>query len=196
MGLFKGFCILADLGGKSPSGRLEDLQMPKGQKPKPSAVKKAEGDRSHVGMKRIVDDLKGIGKPVVPSHLGEVERAMWTFIVRSLPDGILSKADTSMIERFVVAWSNYRKCYEAIKLEGMLIRTKQGRIRHPLLVAQNAAAKEMHATSSELGLSPVARARLSTSVLPPDDPMGWLLPGGSEDEEDQGDGKGKRRLDS
>lgn len=155
--------------------------MPRGQKPKPEAIKKQEGYRGHRTKAEKREDWNGIGKPQVPPHLQADEKRLWVLICASLPDGVLSKADVLMLERCVVAWSRYRRCQKTILKDGELVEVNGVKVRHPLLVTMNMVAKEMHSTASELGLSPVARARISQSSLPEDDPMGWLM-GGSDDE--------------
>lgn len=156
--------------------------MPSGRKPKLSVVKNAEGNRSHAGKDKTGAKVVGIGALVVPSHFKQDERDLWSFVVRSLPKGLLCRADTAVLERFVVAWSRYRKCQEIIDDEGLMIRTPQGAIRHPLLSAVNNLSREMQSAGSELGLSPVAREKLSAATLKDDDPMGWLLDGGDGEE--------------
>jgi P27 family predicted phage terminase small subunit len=155
--------------------------MPSGRKPKLSVVKNAEGNRSHATKDKTGDKIAGIGKLVVPSHLSEVERDLWSFVVRSLPDGLLCRADTAILERFVIAWSRYRECQKQIEDDGLMIKTPQGAIRHPLLPVVNNLSREMTSIGSELGLSPVAREKLSAARLDADDPMGWLLDGGGEE---------------
>lgn len=149
--------------------------MPKGQKPKPSMIKELEGNRSKLGRAHLRPDARGIGVPRPPVYLTADQRALWADIVASLPVGLLSRADEQVLERMVVAWSRYRECQIKITASGLLIQSPQGPIRHPLLVTQARADREMHAAGEVLGLSPAARARLSASESPEDDPMALLL---------------------
>ena len=149
--------------------------MPKGQKPKPKQIKVAEGNRRKVGQASIPDEPRGIGAPRVPAHLTADERRLWADIVGSLPVGLLSRADDFILERMAVATVRYREATRKIAATGILVSSPQGDIRNPLLVVQNIAAKEMHAAGSELGLSPVARARLAAPTAGDDDPMALLL---------------------
>ena len=146
-----------------------------GRKPKLSLVKKIEGDRSHAGKAKNEAKVVAIGKIVMPDRLTDEEVRLWQFVTRSLPKGLLCRADTSILERYVVAWARYRIVDNQIKDEGLTIKTPQGVIRHPLHGLLKDLAREMHACGSELGLSPVARERLSATALREDDPMGWLL---------------------
>lgn len=149
--------------------------MPRGQKPKPAAVKIAEGNRRKVGAARLKPDIVGKGLPQPPAHLKPEERRLWLEVLRSLPKGVLSRADVAVLERFVVAWNRFRQCDKRIKDEGLTISTPQGQIKHPLMASIIALGKEMHMSGSDLGLSPVARARLSQATDTDQDPMGWLM---------------------
>lgn len=146
-----------------------------GRKPKLTVVKQIEGDRSHAGKAALGDKIVPIGKLTMPARLKADEAQLWAFVAASLPKGLLCRADTSILERFVIAWNRYRKCDDEIKVDGLTVKTPQGLIRHPLLGLQKDLAREMHACGAELGLSPVARERLSASSLKEDDPMGWLM---------------------
>lgn len=156
--------------------------MPKGQKPKPKEIKVLEGNRSKVAQAKLdaATEPKGVGSPRLPPDLDEVETAIWRDIVASLPKSLLTRADDSMLERMAVAWARFRAVRKTIKAVGLLVNSASGPIRNPLLVVLNATQKEMHACASELGLSPVARARLTAAGSEDEDPMALLL--GMEDE--------------
>jgi len=154
--------------------------MPKGQKPKPTQIKIAEGNRSKVAKDALRPDTPGKGRPRMPMHLSAEERRLWADVVQSLPDSLLTKADEAILERFAVYWSRFREAGRMIAKTGLMVQSPNGPIRNPLLVVQNACAKEMHAAGSEIGLSPVARARMVGQGAEEDDPMELLL-GGEED---------------
>lgn len=149
--------------------------MPRGEKPKPSAIKIMEGNRSKVARDSIGEDPQGVGRPRVPSHLTADERKLWADVVASLPVGLLTLADEAVLERMAVAWARFRAANKTIASTGLMVQSPNGPVRNPLIVILNAAAKEMHAAGSELGLSPVARARLAAPNAGDDDPMSLLL---------------------
>lgn len=156
--------------------------MPRGQKPKPKEIKVLEGNRSKIATAKLDEatEPKGVGLPRLPPDLDEIETQLWRDIVGSLPKSLLSRADDSMLERMAVAWARFRTTRKTIKTVGLLVNSPNGPIRNPLLVVLNATQKEMHACSSELGLSPVARARLTAAGSEDEDPMALLL--GMEDD--------------
>lgn len=156
--------------------------MTSGRKKLPKQVKIAEGNRSKVGRDQLIpDEPKGLGSPTLPPEFDAEETLLWREAVGSLPVGLLSRADNSMLERMAVAWARWRSVKRTIKATGFLVNSPNGPIRNPLLVVLNAAQKEMHACSSELGLSPVSRARLTAVGSEDTDPMSLLL--GMEDDE-------------
>ena len=150
------------------------MPMPKGQKPKPSLLKKLEGNRAQRGRASIKEDPPGLGRPSVPLTLTPEERLLHAHVLRSLPDGLLTMADDGILERYVSAWGDFRELRDKIRRTGWLVQSPNGPIRNPLCVLLNAARKEMHASGSELGLSPAARARLTNVEMAEDDPMEFL----------------------
>lgn len=155
--------------------------MPSGRKPLPKEVKIAEGNRSKVARDKLIPDApKGLGLPSLPPGMDEDETRLWLEVVGCLPKNLLTRADNSMLERMATAWARWRNVKKTIKTVGLLVNSPNGPIRNPLLVVLNATQKEMHACSSELGLSPVSRARLTAAGAEDDDPMALLL--GMEDD--------------
>jgi P27 family predicted phage terminase small subunit len=157
--------------------------MTRGRKKLPKEVKIAEGNRSKVAKADLEPNApKGLGTPSMPPGMDDEEQACWREVVGSLPVGLLTRADNSMLERMATAWARFRATKASIKATGTLVKSPSGPIRNPLWVILNAAQKEMHACSSELGLSPVSRARLAMAADGAEDPMAMLL--GMEDDWD------------
>jgi len=150
--------------------------MPTGRKPKPAVIKIREGNRSKVKQGSIKPDPVGVGRLMAPKHLKEDERLLWSKIVRSLPDGLLSSADESTIERMAVAWAQFREATKMIHRTGLMVRGERNHpVRNPMLIVQRVAGIAMHQAGEMLGLSPVARARLTADKGPATDPMEFLL---------------------
>ena len=125
---------------------------------KPAVVRKLEGNP---GKRKIVDDLPGLGKPVIPAHLSLDEQACWRAVVRSLPEGILTSADTQCIERMSVAWSTYRQCAAIIREGAVLVKGHDSRpTKNPAFSVMRQAAAEMELCGSALGLSPCSGTRI------------------------------------
>ena len=147
-----------------------------GHNRKPRAIKRLEGNRRKVARAELEkEEPRGMGRPRLPVHLSTEERRLWSDVVSSLPSDLLSQADEAVLERFVVAWAEFRDAHVKITKTGTLVQSPQGPIRNPLLTVRHQAAREMHLAGGEIGLSPVARARLTTEGREEDDPMALLL---------------------
>lgn len=129
-----------------------------GRNRKPSAVKLAEGNR---GKRKIHPDLKAAGRPECPDYFNAGQRLRWDQLVAVLPNKLLAAADGPILERFIVAWQRFRDCEVMLQKTGMLVQTPTGPKRNPLLGIQLHCDRVMASAGIELGLSPVARARLA-----------------------------------
>lgn len=146
----------------------------KGRKPKPNLIKRLEGNRSR---REIPPEIIAMGRPRVPDEFSGEERQLWAAVMRSLPIGLLTAADQSVLERMAVAWARFRECQRKITQVGLMVKSERGPARNPLLIVQKQAAEEMHACGEVLGLSPVARSRITASDPGDDDPLSLLLDG-------------------
>jgi len=119
-----------------------------------------------------------LGKPAVSAELSEEERALHEVVMRSLPKGLLTLADTGLVERYAVAWARFRQSQRMLKKQGLVVKGWRGTsTRNPYLTIEHLAAEEMHRCGEVIGLSPVARTRLASSVQPEEDPLTLLLDG-------------------
>jgi P27 family predicted phage terminase small subunit len=136
-------------------------------------MRQLEGNRSRTPIPR---DLPGVGKPVPPAHLTPEQRERWEDVVASLPEPLLSRADVQVLERMAIAWAAYRQTTLLINQSGLITRGANGEpVRNPLLFIRQSASHEMHECGERLGLSPLARTRLTTPENVEDDPMDILL---------------------
>jgi P27 family predicted phage terminase small subunit len=159
--------------GKAMSGQAGRS----GRAPKPGIIRRAEGNR---GKRPLHDNPVGVGKPILPPMLSELELFLWHSILAAVPPGLLTSADSSILERFVTAWARYRTCHNQIASVGLLVRGAEGPVRNPLLMVERQAAAEMHACGAALGLSPVSRARLADPHEDGEDDFAWLLGSGED----------------
>lgn len=142
---------------------------------KPNTIRALEGNR---GKRPLHQEVAGIGRPEPPDHLSGEQIARWNDVVQSLPEALLSRADTQVIERMAVAWQTFRSATMAINRAGLLTRGANNEaVRNPLLLVRQAAAQEMHECGQVLGLSPHARTRLTAGPEAglEDDPLALLL---------------------
>ncbi len=149
-----------------------------GPKRKPSAIKRAEGNRSKLGKNRIKDDVRGKGQPACPLYLTAEHRKKWALTLDALPDGVFSQANSAVLESFTIAWQLVEESATTIIKTGKLIQGPNGPIHNPHLSILFRAQRELRAAGAELGLSPTARARLIAVPDFSDDPMAMLLGNG------------------
>src|SRR3954454_17592026 len=114
---------------------------------KPAAIRAREGNRGH---RPIPREVRSRGKPVMPRDLSDEEKACWRFIVGSVPDAILTRADTSILERAASAWALFRATSRQIAATGLLVRTDEGPRRNPLLIVRKQACEELTRCTADL----------------------------------------------
>jgi P27 family predicted phage terminase small subunit len=149
----------------------------KGRPPKPALVKELEGNPGHQPLHM---DVETKGKPIMPNYLNDEEKMLWRSIERALPRGLLGQADSQAVERMAVAWATFRECCRKITGNNLTTVGSTGQLTvSPFLKIRSMAAMEMHKAGEVLGLSPVARARITQPDNPGDDPLALLLSGGA-----------------
>lgn len=145
------------------------------RKPKPPLIRELEGNRSKTP---IPNTVSGLGRPVCNPDLSAEEQRYWYAIIDALPAVLLSRADEQVLERMAIAWARLWTVRLLIQEQGLLVKTPEGFRRNPLLMVERDARDEMHRCGEVLGLSPVARTRI-TSIDPTvtNDPTELLLAG-------------------
>ena len=149
---------------------------------KPAKIREIEGNRSRTP---IPKEVNGRGLPQPPKTLNKAELELWHHVCESLPLGLLTSADEAALERMAVSWARWRACQANIRKNGlMMMRTVtvgRNKVRvervNPMVELQQKAAREMHSCGEILGLSPVARTRLSADPTGEADPLELLLDG-------------------
>ncbi len=102
-------------------------------------------------------------------------------MIAALPAGILTRADTAILESFVVSWQLTEDSAIAILKSDKLVRGPNGTAVHnPHLSILFRSQRELRAAGAELGLSPSARARLVATPDFSDDPMRLLMGDGDD----------------
>jgi P27 family predicted phage terminase small subunit len=157
---------------------------------KPALIREAEGNPGKRPIPK--NELRGVGRAVAPAHLTPEQADRWRDIVDALPVALLTRADTQVLERMAVAWAEFRNAQMLINQSGLITRGQNNEpVKNPLLTVRRHAAAEMQVCGIILGLSPVARTRLTTPLpeQTADDPLDILM--GSHD---TGSGNGRRPL--
>lgn len=147
----------------------------RGRKPLPSHLKLIKGSAK--------GDLRRKGKPteitlppslpMPPPHLCDEAKVEWGRVASMLYAlRLLSEADIAALAAYCQAWATFKRATEALEVmskgdpltKGLLIKTTNGNaIQNPLLGIANKAAADMVRFAAEFGLTPSARARLSSA---------------------------------
>ena len=124
-----------------------------GRRHKPSLIKKIEGNRRKVGKARIRDDVKGKGLPECPLYLTAEHRKKWALAIAALPDGVVTRADSAILESFCISWQLIEDFAIAIQKSDKLVRGPNGAAVHnPHLSILFRAQKEIALCRRRAGL--------------------------------------------
>lgn len=141
-----------------------------GRKRKPAEIHLLEGTRANYKD----DDAPKFDSdyPARPPHLKDVARQEWDRLKGILePLGMVTKADRAMLVALVEAWAIYREMDRLIKVHGVTYTTKtksgDDMVRpRPEVAMRDQALKNIKSFSTEFGLTPSARTRVSIPNKP------------------------------
>ena len=122
-----------------------------GRKPPPRA-------RGAAGAPAVPDGL-----PRCPPHLSATARREWRRLATPLYEiGVLTLADRAALAAYCQAYGRWVEAEEKLADTPLLLRTPSGYVQQsPWLAISNKQLELMGRTMSELGLTPVSRARVA-----------------------------------
>lgn len=155
----------------------------RGPKPKPTAIKALEGDRSKKGlnMNEPLPDL-GTRVPEPPPHLNEDARTEWDRLSHRLwLNACLGAEDVQMFAVYCMHYAHAMKYLRLITakidaeaeaqmagrepetmFEASVVRTTNGNlVQNPLIGMLNVSMREMFKAGSAFGLTPADRSRIN-----------------------------------
>ena len=158
-----------------------------GRKPKPTALKKLEGDRGKG--RRPLNEREPIppkGGVKCPAWLLPEAKKEWKRLAPALEAmGVLTMADTAAFASYCQAYARWKEAEEFITQHGSIFKTPSGYVQQvPQVSIAMQNLKIMQSFCSEFGLTPASRARLyanSGDSAASDDPMESVLKGGWQD---------------
>lgn len=150
-----------------------------GRKPKPTLIRKLEGNRSHSSLPENEPEPKKLTPADMrpPDHLDAIGRNVWRRVLRAMPPGVITKADRETLEIYCDSYAQYRHAKDSLKKMGPMLVTPNGAYQtNPLVTQMRQWAAMTSRLASELGLTPAARPRLGASGadLERDDDDDWL----------------------
>lgn len=145
--------------------------MRRGPKSTPTALMLMQGGKA--AAKRDPDEPDPLPiEPAMPKFLHAYAQEEWREIVPQLRlMGVIGLADKAVVAAYCQAFGQWRLALEKLALmvqdgdatAGMLIKTSNGNvIQNPMLSVANKAREAMVRAAAELGLTPAARAQIST----------------------------------
>ena len=152
-----------------------------GRKPKPTAVKKLEGNP---GKRKLntKEPNPGKGMPDCPAWLLPEAKAEWIRLSEKLNQmGVLTEIDRSAFAAYCQSYARWKEAQQHIDEEGSTFETEKGyQQQTPWVGIANTNQKLMLQAASEFGLTPSARSRImaaSGAVKDDVDEMEALLGG-------------------
>lgn len=143
-----------------------------GRKPTPTEEKRRNGNPGKRGMPQATL-VGGRRVPARPPHLSAPMRSAWNVMVEDLEaGGVLDHADGGTIEAAAVFWGRAREARAELtrqaaayrkgerELPHLMATTARGYTANPLIAIERESWGQFRLIAENLGLSPVARARL------------------------------------
>ena len=141
-----------------------------GRKPKPTALKKLEGNpgKRKLNTKEPVPDK---GMPDCPAWLLPDAKEEWHRLSEKLNQmGVLTEVDRSAFAAYCQSYARWKEAQAHISSEGATYETENGMQRpNPYVAICNTEQRLMMQAASEFGLTPSARSRIIAAVGKEDD---------------------------
>lgn len=140
--------------------------MKPGPKPKPTAIKKLQGNP---GKRKLPENEPQPEKPdkppPAPRHLCKVARKKWKKYSKELHKaGLLTVLDYDRLASYCVEHATYMKANAEIQEHGELIKAQSGfPMQTPWLPIRNKAEATMGKIAAEFGMSPSSRSRVTVA---------------------------------
>lgn len=147
--------------------------MIRGRKPKPTAMRRAEGNPGKRGY-NAAEPLPPDALRDCPPHLGAEARAEWDRLAETLwRMGVVTMVDRAALAAYCQSWGRWVEAEEKLRTTPMLLKTATGYVQQsPWLSIANKQLELMGRYMSELGITPAARSRVAALAMPvADDPV-------------------------
>ncbi len=141
----------------------------RGPKPKPTALKKLQGNPGKRKLNEQEPQFSGVPSP--PAFLSDLAKAEWHRMGPELARlGLLKNADMAAFAAYCEAYSDFEKYTKAIKDTGETFETEKGYVGvHPFVALRNKALEKLKQFAAEFGLTPAARSKVRAPEQHEDD---------------------------
>jgi P27 family predicted phage terminase small subunit len=142
----------------------------RGRKPKPARLKLLEGNR---GKRKLLKEPKPDRIETIdcPELLTEAARVEWNRLCEDMrTQGVLTSWDRAVLAAYCQSYADWLEAQEKVNQIGQMVKTPNTGVpmHNPYLSVARAAKADMLRFASELGLTPVARARLGSEENKPE----------------------------
>ena len=134
-----------------------------GRKPKPTSLKKLNGNPGHRPLNDREPQPKVEDKlPPAPGFLSRRAKVEWRKLGRRLLDlGLLTQLDETLLAMFCVTWDRWREAIGEIAKSDAVIQGPTGIFKQsPWVGIANEASRQMLQQMNEFGMTPSSRSRL------------------------------------
>lgn len=140
--------------------------MARGRKPKPTALKKLEGNPG----KRPLNELEPVPPTLplrCPDYLLPEAKKEWKRLAPILMDmGLLTAADAVPFAGYCQAYARWREAQDEITRHGSIYKDSEGRIRpNPYIAIANQQMREIKSFAADFGLTPSNRTAMIANVM-------------------------------
>ena len=137
-----------------------------GRKPKPTALKKLEGNPGRRPLNRM-EPMPPVVQLKRPGHLLPEAKKEWKRLAPVLMDlGLLTAADAVPFEGYCTAYARWLEAQEEINRHGSIYKDNEGKIRpNPFIAIANQQMREIKSFAAEFGLTPSTRSTMIANVM-------------------------------
>ena len=145
----------------------------RGPKPKPTAIRKLQGNPAKRPLNRR-EPTPGARIPSPPAHLDDVALGRWKELAPQLKKlGVLTEIDRDALAGYCSKYSDWVHADEIVKKNGIFIQAPKNpkmQIVHPAYYVAAKALKQMIDLGLEFGLTPSSRTRMNAKPEEPETP--------------------------
>lgn len=136
--------------------------MIRGRKPKPTALRRSEGNPGKRGYNHAEPAAPG-DLPDCPVHLSAAARAAWERLAAAMHEiGVLSTVDRAGFAAYCQCYGRWVEAEQKLQETPLLYKTQTGYVQQsPWLSVANKQLELMGRYMAEFGLTPASRARVA-----------------------------------
>ena len=137
-----------------------------GRKPKPTALKKLEGNPGRRPLNRM-EPMPPVVQLKCPNHLLPEAKKEWKRLAPVLMDlGLLTAADAVPFEGYCTAYARWLEAQDEINKHGSIYKDNEGKIRpNPFIAIANQQMREIKSFAAEFGLTPSTRSTMIANAM-------------------------------